>query len=184
MRTDGPGESVLLLLDVVDVLTEREIGYAVIGALAASIYGAIRVSADSDLVLSVGMSEARQLESVLSAAGFQTELRQGDFSDPIPGLLEAKDGFGNRVDLLIGLRGLEPEAFQRTREVPFHGAALRFIGLEDFIAMKVFAGGPVDLKDARRAVETAGTSLDRALVRRLATRYGADALQAFERLTG
>jgi len=35
---------------------------------------------------------------------------------------------------------------------------LRVIGLEDFIAMKVFAGGPQDLEDARRAIAVSANS--------------------------
>ena len=52
------GESVLLLLDVIDLLTDQNIEYAVVGALAASIHGAVRASMDADVVLSVGVPEA------------------------------------------------------------------------------------------------------------------------------
>jgi len=59
---------------------------------------------------------------------------------------------------------------------------VRFISREDFIAMKVFAGGPLDLVDATRAVTAAGASLDLELVRRLAKRFGRDASESLERL--
>lgn len=55
------------------------------------------------------------------------------------------DQFGNRVDLLVGLCGLEDAVFTRVIEVAFEGEALRVVGAEDFIAMKVFAGGPQDI---------------------------------------
>ena len=48
--------------------------------------------------------------------------------------------------------------------------------------MKVFAGGPMDLVDATRAIAAAGESLDRELVRRLAKRFGRDASESLERL--
>jgi hypothetical protein len=48
--------------------------------------------------------------------------------------------------------------------------------------MKVFAGGPVDLVDATRAITAAGPSLDHELVRRLAKRFGRDTFEAAERL--
>lgn len=83
--------------------------------------------------------------------------------------LKVADKFGNRVDLLIGLRGLDPLAFSRLSEISSRGQELQFIGREDFIAMKVFAGDPLDLADAARAVLAAGTSLDVDMVRRLAT---------------
>lgn len=182
MRATRPGESALLLLDVIDLLADQNIEYAVVGALAASIHGAVRASMDADVVLSVGVPQAEGIEQKLKIGGFQTELARGDFDDPIPALLKVIDQYGNRVDLLIGLKGLEPQAFSRVTTVAFQGSTVRFIGREDFIAMKVFAGGPMDLVDAARAVTAAGASLDLELVRRLAKRFGRDALESLERL--
>jgi predicted nucleotidyltransferase len=182
MRTSGSGESALLLIDVVDSLITRNVEYAVIGALAASVHGAVRASMDADVLLSIDSKEVKQLESHFEAAGLGTELTRGDFEDPIRGLLNVSDSFGNRVDLLLGLRGLEPQAFSRVVEVPFQGSMLKFIGREDFIAMKVFAGGPMDLVDAARAISAGRNSLDFDLVRRLAKRYGRDASASLERL--
>ena len=182
MRTHRSGESALLLLDVVELLTGRKTQYAVIGALAASIHGAVRASMDADVVLSTGMRDAEALERAFKAAGFHTLLTRGDSEDPIPGLLRLNDLFDNRVDLLIGLRGMEPQTFSRGIDVPFQGMTLKFIGREDFIAMKVFAGGPMDLIDASRAILASGESLDLSLVRRLAKGYGRDAIESLERL--
>lgn len=174
MRTTGPGESALLLLDAVDVLTADGINYAVIGAMAGSVHGIVRASFDADAVLSLAVQRAPELERKFKAAGFQTTLRRGDPDDPIGALLSLSDAFENRVDLLIGLRGLEPTAFSRAIELTFEKTALRVIGLEDFIAMKVFAGGPQDLADARAAISVAGDRLNRTLALELARRFGRD----------
>jgi hypothetical protein len=182
MRTTRSGESALLLLDAIDVLGAQKVEYAIVGALAASVHGVVRASMDADVVLSIGVSQAAALEQALKAAGFTTTLSRGDMDDPIAGLLRASDVHENRVDLLIGLRGLERQAFSRTLEVPFQGARLRFIGREDFIAMKVFAGGPVDLVDASRALSAAGKAVDVELLRRLAKQFGRDASASLERL--
>ncbi len=53
------------------------------------------------------------------------------------------------LDLIDGAKGARSDAFSRAIDVPFRGATLKFIGLEDFIAMKAFAGG-MDLVDAAR----------------------------------
>ena len=58
MRATRSGESALLLLDVIDLLADQSIEYAVVGALAASIHGAVRASMDADVVLSVGVPQA------------------------------------------------------------------------------------------------------------------------------
>ncbi len=119
---------------------------------------------------------------MLREAGFTTELSRGDFDDPIPALIAISDQFGNRVDLLGGLRGLDPEAFDRTNSVAFHGTTLRIIGREDFIGMKCFAGGPLDIADAQEAIRAAEPPIDLDLVRRITRRFGRPAADALERL--
>jgi len=153
-----------------DVLTAGGIDYAVIGAMAGSVHGIVRASFDADAVLSMAVQRAPELQRTFEAEGFQTTLRRGDPDDPIGALLSLSDGFENRVDLLIGLRGLEPTAFSRAIELTFERTSLRVIGLEDFIAMKVFAGGPQDLADARAAIDAGSRALDHELLSRLAKR--------------
>jgi hypothetical protein len=107
VRTKGPGESALLLLDTAALLTDKGIAYAVIGAMAAAVHGVVRASIDADAVLSFTPLRLRQLEREFTAASFMTQLREGDLADPEPAVLELSDPHGNRVDLLAGLRGLE-----------------------------------------------------------------------------
>lgn len=140
-----------------------------IGALAASVHGAVRASMHADVLLAVGSQRAR-------------ELTHGDFEDPIPGLLKVSDSFGNRAGLLLGLTAMEPQAMSRVIEVPFQGSKLKFIGREDFMAMKVFAGYPVGLVDAARAISAGRDSLDFDLMHRLAKGYDRDASNSLERL--
>jgi hypothetical protein len=42
-----------LLLDAVDLMATQRIDYAVVGAMAASVHGAVRASLDADAVLSL-----------------------------------------------------------------------------------------------------------------------------------
>lgn len=182
MRTKASGESTLLLLDAVEILRAENVEYAVIGALAASVHGAIRASLDADALLSLGISALAGLERRFRIAGFVTELRRGDIDDPISAVLTLRDGFENRVDLLVGIRGFDPAAFSRTFEVPFGGESLRFVGLEDFVSMKAFAGGPKDLADARSALEAASEPPNLNLLRKLAARYGAATVRSLESL--
>jgi hypothetical protein len=171
-----------LLLDVVERVVEYGTHYAVIGAVAASIHGVVRASLDADALLSVTNQQLKDLEYEFKDAGFRTELRRGDVDDPIPAVLEVTDAYGNRVDLLGGLRGLDQAAFSRTIEVPFAGMRLRVIGREDFIAMKVFAGGPQDIVDARNAIDMSSEFLDLDLLRKLALQFGPAAAATLETL--
>jgi hypothetical protein len=183
MRASGPGESARLLLDVVDVLAAHSIDYAVIGALAASLHGAGRANLDADLVVSASVMEGIEINDALKRAGHTTEFRRGDLEDAIPGLVRVSDSFGNQVDVLLGIRGLDPKVFSRTVEVPLEGTRLRFVGREDFIAMTT-AGGPIDLVDAGNAIAADPRSLDVELVRDLGLRFGTTASASLERMLG
>lgn len=182
MSATGPGQSLLLLLDVVAVLEKQGIEYGVVGALAASVYGTVRATTDADAVVSASQPKLAGLEKIFRKAGLTAELRRGDADDPIPALLVVSDQFGNRVDLLGGLRGLDPDAFDRTIAVPFSGTTLRIIGREDFIAMKCFAGGALDIADAQEAIRAADRPIDLDLLRRITRRFGRPAADVLEGL--
>jgi predicted nucleotidyltransferase len=172
LRTKASGESSLLLVDAVQVLRAANVDYAVIGAMAASVHGVIRASRDADALLSISASALVGLERSFAAAGFQTDLRRGDMDDPIGAVLTLSDAFENRVDLLVGIRGFDPGAFARTIEVQFDGESLKFVGLEDFVAMKLFAGATQDIADAANVLEAVTEPADVSLLRRLSKRYG------------
>lgn len=182
MRTRQAGESALLLLDAVDLLDRAGIPYAVVGAMAAAVHGVVRASMDADAVISLPTHRAAELERECRAAGFISELRHGDPDDPIGAVLALRDEFGNQVDLLLGLRGLGPDAYSRATIIPFQDSQLRVVGREDFIAMKLFAHGPQDLIDAEHALLGAGEKPDLELLRRLAAGYGPETAAALERL--
>jgi hypothetical protein len=182
MRTQAPGQSSLLFLDVAQILTAQNIPYAVVEALAAAVHGEVRGTTDADAVLSVALQRLSALRTAFERAGFQTELRLGDHADPIPAMLILQDGHDNTVELLAGLRGLDPEAFRRTVTVPFQGETLKIISREDFIAMKCYAGGPQDIADARAALRRRDATTDLDLLRRLTRRYGRAATDVLEQL--
>jgi len=69
MKARGAGESAHLLLDVSAVLAENGVEYAVIGAMAAAVYGAIRATTDADALLSVSIAKLRQLEQNIQESG-------------------------------------------------------------------------------------------------------------------
>jgi hypothetical protein len=182
MRASRPGQSVLLLVDVVETLRSEQLDYVVIGAFALSVHGVVRASTDADALIQTSVSRMKQLRRVFENAGFEAELRQGDADDPIPAMLVLSDSHGNRVDLLGGLRGLDPKVFTRGIDVMFRDGTLRFVGREDFIAMKCFAQGPQDLLDAKAAYHAAERPLDLDLMRRVARRFGREAADRLEEI--
>ena len=182
MRTQRPGQSALLLLDVIEILQQENIAYAVIGAFALSAHGVVRASTDVDALLFTTSGRLANLRTLFDRAGFRAELRRGDADDPIPTMLILRDGYTNGVDLLGGLRGMDPALFSRTVEVPFMGVTLHIVGREDFIAMKCFAGGPQDILDAQSAFASAQGPVDLDLLRAVTRRFGRDAADRLEQV--
>lgn len=180
MRTQHAGQSAILFLDVVEILQRENVDYAVIGAFALSVHGTIRGTMDVDAVVYAPPRQLANLQATFDSAGFRTELRRGDPDDPIPAMLVLRDDHENQVDLLGGLRGLDPGVFSRTIDIPLMGVTLRIVGREDFIAMKCFAGGPQDLIDARSAYRSAQGPIDLDLLRTVTRRFGRAAADKLE----
>jgi predicted nucleotidyltransferase len=182
MRTKRAGQSALLLLDAVEVLHREKIDYAVIGAFALSAHGVVRASTDVDVLLFTTPQRLAKLRARFQRAGFGTELRRGEADDPIPAMLILSDSHNNHVDLLSGLRGMDPAIFSRSVQVPFMGVNLRIVGREDFIAMKCFAGSPQDILDAQSAYRSAQGPVDLDLLRSVTRRFGREAADNLEQV--
>jgi hypothetical protein len=174
MRTTGPGQSAYLLLDVADILAKIEVPYAVIGALAVSVHGLPRFTADADAMIWLeGTGETMTgLRDRFVSAGYLSQLSHGDVDDPLTGVLVLEDAHKNQVDLVLGLKGMDPKAVKRCVTTTLLGSPLQVLGAEDLIAMKVFAGGPQDLEDVRGILQVSKEKLDLALVRDLAGLFG------------
>src|SRR5271168_1645638 len=108
MRTERAGQSALLFLDVAEILARENIDYFIIGAFALSVHGLVRASSDVDALLCASYSRLAAASKQFEAAGFDVTLRRGDDDDPILSMLVLDDSYGNRVELLGGLRGLDP----------------------------------------------------------------------------
>jgi hypothetical protein len=152
----------------------------VIGAFALSAHGTVRASSDVDALLSASRARLAKLRTLFENADFGTTLRHGETDDPIPSMLVLTDSHGNQVDLLGGLRGLDPKVFSRAIKIPFLGKDLCIVGREDLIAMKCFAGGPQHLADARAAFQAAPGPVDLDLLRTVTRRFGRDAADKLE----
>lgn len=180
MRATARGESALLLIDVLDVLHAKSLKYAVIGAMAGAVHGVVRASVDADAIVSLAALEAPALSKDLADAGFDVELKKGAYDDPIAAVLVIKDRFKNRVDLLFGLKGFERDAFDRVLQIEMNGEPLQIVSREDFIALKLFAGGPVDVRDAQQAYYVNKEMLDVALLRNVTRKFSRDASKTLE----
>src|SRR5262245_24782943 len=128
-----------------------------------------------------GKSE-HDLKDRLVTSGYQVKLRHGDPEDPISRSLVVEDQHDNRVDLLMGVRGMDPEASGRCVSVSPLDSSVCIIAVEDLIPMKISAGGIQDLEDVRGILQVSGTLLNLDLLRKLAAKYGAAVARRLEAL--
>ena len=184
MRAAGPGQSALLLLDVIGVLNALHVPYAIVGAFAASFYGVIRASLDADALISLQPNQAdvTPLIDELQKAGLKSTYRTGDSHDPIGAVVNIEDHFRNRVDLLMKIQGMTEAVFSRTIEADFMDARIRVIGVEDFIAMKIFAGGPQDVHDVSGVLRVSYAYINLPLLNTLVQQYGTSAFDTLQSL--
>jgi len=184
ITTTGAGQSTQLLADVVSVLNAHGIDYAVIGALAVAVHGVVRASVDADAVVAAAVPQLRELRNKLMAGHLSVELRTGGVDDPVGAMMIVTDRHANRVDLLAGIQGLDGGVYDRSISLRPSGmpTALKIVGREDLIAMKIAAGSPKDLMDAESCIAVAGDSIDAELVRKLARHFGRDVLARCDKL--
>ncbi len=174
MKVTGPGQSPLLLLNIIAELNKAKIPYAIVGAFAASFYGLVRASLDADAAI-FSQGKEKNLEELLvriEKKCMKVTSRRGDGEDPIRRVINIEDEFQNRVDLLIGIRGMGEDAADRTITASFVKSKIKIIGVEDFIAMKLFAGGPVDMQDVTGVLQVSVDIIDVPLLKQLARGYG------------
>jgi hypothetical protein len=154
------------------------VGYAIIGGIAASVYGVTRVTKDADLVLGLGREDGEAIDrflAALAAEGFRVDpraakrrLEQGRF------ILTAYIGL-TRADFLLK----RPDAYwqsalDRRRRLTYEGRSLWFASPEDVTALKLVAGRPLDLADIRRILAVQRDAIDRARLRAVVGRLAAN----------
>jgi hypothetical protein len=82
----------------------------------------------------------------------------------------------------MGLRGMRDDAFDRAVSASFMKASIKVVGIEDFVAMKLFAGSARDIQDAVGALEISAKKANFPLLRQLTHNYGKSALLRLEKI--
>ncbi len=184
MKIDPKDNAGILLLQVVKILNHLKIPYALIGAFATSFYGVVRASLDVDAVISIDQASQKleQLFSALDQISLKYEYRKGDFLDPIKGVINVKDRTGNRVDLLTGIRRMPMGVFKESVTTTFKKQKIKIIGVEDLVAMKVYAGSHKDIQDVIGILQVSAKQIDRLALRKLIRQYGKRESERLNRL--
>jgi hypothetical protein len=163
----------ITLHDVVNLLDERHIPYALIGGLATSLRGQARLTADVDLVVAIDVTAA------LVIAG---ELPQTPFAplfDDLSLVIERSfimplrhRATGVKVDVSLGLSGFEQQAISRAEAIELYGRPVKVATTEDLVIMKALAGRPQDDQDLRGMLIAQSQRMDWKYCLQTATQLG------------
>lgn len=167
-----------LLGRVVGVLEEHGVEYALIGGIALAHRGHPRYTLDTDLFT----TESRVLRDEMwtTLADVKIDIRRGDSDDPLKGVVRLGDG--EQVDVVVGKWNWEHRVIQRSEPMNVEGVVVPVPTRADLILLKLAAGGPKDLIDARELLRLGPRDEIIAHVNENISSLPSDAQQAWERL--
>jgi len=161
---------------LIRALDNYGIPYAIVGGIAASYYGEIRVTRDLDVAVSISAENAERLFELFDREGF-TPIEYLTVSELIkkPTLYLLDQRNQTRIDLHINPKGLklDEETLKRRRLINLgHGwEKIWFISPEDLITMKITSRRPIDLVDVEHIVARNLNTLDWRYLKEKASKF-------------
>jgi hypothetical protein len=132
---------------VVGALEAVGIDSALIGAMALAVRGVTRSTFDIDLlVLRPEALDRRTWESLI-AEGTPVEIRHGDATDPLEGMVRLRSAQGPVIDVVVGRGAWQSGVIERAERLLVAGAQVRVATAADLVLLKLYAGGPSDRWD-------------------------------------
>lgn len=159
-----------LLAQIAAVLDNAGIRHAVIGASAMTLHGVNRATVDVDLFTVDLACFKESLWAELKQGSVVVEVRKGDFSDPLAGVVRFAASIQRPVDLVVGKFTWQKEVIERAVSSRFAGLEIPVARAADLILLKLYAGGPQDAWDIHELL--AGPSREE-LIREVELRLGA-----------
>ena len=135
----------MTLLELVrSVLDAAQISHALIGAAALAASGVSRSTFDLDLMAVDRRCLDDDMWKPLRRRGASAEVRRGDASDPLAGVVRFEMAGERPVDLVVGRHPWQQRAIERARRTP---AGVPVVQPWDLVLLKLYAGGTQDLWD-------------------------------------
>jgi hypothetical protein len=137
-----------LLATVTATLDRAGIRYAVIGAGALAAHGIARSTFDLDLFTTDAVTlEQRTWAEVAADSRIQQDIRRGDFTDPLAGVIRLASAGERDIDVVVGRLRWHTDAVERAVPVESAGVRMPVVTPPDLILLKLYAGGPQDYWD-------------------------------------
>jgi hypothetical protein len=132
---------------VIALFNQEHIPCAVIGAAALAVHGIPRSTYDIDVLTTSPRVLEEPLWTQLIANGVSVEIRCGDRTDPLRGVVRLQRSGERDVDVVAGRQKWQGEAIGRAVRARVHGEDVPVVIISDLILLKLYAGGHQDVWD-------------------------------------
>lgn len=138
-----------LLRRVFEVAEGRSVPLALIGGVALAAHGIVRATKDADLLSTdLGLLDAA-VWMPLEEESVTVSVHRGDAEDPLAGVVRFRRDPEPPVDLVLGRERWLDGVLARRQPIELSGESLQVVTAADLVLLKLDAGGPIDLIDAR-----------------------------------
>lgn len=124
--------------------------YVLVGGFAVSAWGVVRATRDIDLAVVIGTANPHLLASKLEAS-----YQPGDPDDPLRGVFRMEIPVGEQVipvQLIVLHQKWAEVVFRDVETLSILDCLVPVVNWQALVLLKLYAGGPVDLQDAREIV--------------------------------
>jgi hypothetical protein len=147
-----------VLARVVQILQERQIPFALIGAAAMAAHGVSRSTFGTDL-FSVGPSTLDVgIWQALDTDGIDVDVRHGDDDDPLLGVVRFVHG-EQAIDLVVGRASWQRDVIARATPTKVFSLDLPIVTVEELILLKLYAGGIQDRWDIQQLLTSVSATI-------------------------
>lgn len=173
----------LAVLEAVSTdLSRRGVPHALIGAAAMAARGVIRSTDDLDLLVTDRSVLRAGAWAALEREGFGVEVRVGDDTDPLAGVVRVARAPARAVDVVVGRHAWQAEVLGRAEAHRIGAVDVALVSASDLVLLKLFAGGSQDLRDVESLLDAGDARALVDAVDREVARLPADAREAWRLL--
>ncbi len=145
-----------LVREVAATLHGAGIRCALIGAAGMAVHGIARSTVDIDLLVTDRAALRSGTWSTLRSAGCAVDIRHGDASDPLAGVVTVERGAERPVDVIVGEAPWQRRIVAEARPGRVADAELPVATPAGLVLLKLYAGGPGDQWDIHQLLAAAG----------------------------
>jgi hypothetical protein len=125
--------------------------YALIGGFAVAAWGVQRATQDIEFAVAIGTKNAEELAQFLNG-----RYEAGGADDPLRGVIRTTVPTGSisvPVQLIVLPDTFTEAVFQQVTTLSFMNRTVPMVGWERLVILKLYAGGPQDVFDARQILK-------------------------------